>query len=146
MSTGLPPGVPPGVTVFGPGANCTLAICPVQMSVYGYRPSLPANITFLGLYLVTAAVHVGLGLRWRTWFFMACMVFGALNAVLGYAARIAMYYNPFNFAAFMIQISRASPARRRPRRLVADPGRAAVCITSGPVYYSAAIYVTLATA
>ncbi|OHX00778.1 parasitic phase-specific protein psp-1 protein [Colletotrichum incanum] len=56
---------------------------------------------------------------------MGCMVFGAMNAVLGYAGRIVMYYNPFNFAAFMVQI---------------------ICITSGPVYYSAAIYITLAAA
>ncbi|KZL85949.1 parasitic phase-specific protein psp-1 protein [Colletotrichum incanum] len=37
---------------------------------------------------------------------MGCMVFGAMNAVLGYAGRIVMYYNPFNFAAFMVQISK----------------------------------------
>ncbi|OBR04789.1 Parasitic phase-specific protein PSP-1 [Colletotrichum higginsianum IMI 349063] len=125
MSTGLPPGVLPNVKIFGPGANCTLDICPVEMSVYGYRPDLAANITFLALYLISAAIHVYLGFRWKTWFFMICMVFGAANAVLGYAGRIVMYYNPFNFAAFMVQI---------------------ICITSGPVYYSAAIYVTLAAA
>ncbi|KAM0813310.1 putative Sphingoid long-chain base transporter RSB1 [Seiridium cardinale] len=122
-SSGLPPGVPQYVKVFGPGANCTLYICPVEMSVYGYRPSLAANITFLVLYALSAAVHTYLGMRWKTWFFMSCMIIGAANAVLGYAGRIVMYYNPFNFAAFMIQI---------------------ICVTSGPVYYSAAIYVTLA--
>ncbi|KAI0385579.1 RTA1 like protein-domain-containing protein [Hypomontagnella monticulosa] len=125
MSTGLPPGVPPYVKVFGPGGNCTLDICPVEISVYGYRPSLAANVTFLCLYVISASIHIYLGVRWRTWFFMGCMVLGAVNAVLGYAGRIAMYYNPFNFAAFMIQI---------------------ICVTSGPVYYSAAIYVTLAAA
>lgn len=104
-SSDLPPGVPPYVKVFGPGANCTLDICPVEISVYGYRPSLPSNVTFLALYLISAAIHIYLGYRWKTWFFASCMVVGAFNAVLGYAGRIAMYYNPFNFAAFMIQIS-----------------------------------------
>ncbi|KAI0849302.1 RTA1 like protein-domain-containing protein [Daldinia vernicosa] len=125
MSTGLPPGVPPYTKVFGPGANCTLEICPVEISVYGYAPSLAANAVFLCLYLLSACIHVYLGIRWKSWFFMGCMVLGAVNATLGYAARISMHYNPFNFAAFMIQI---------------------ICVTSGPVYYSAAIYVTLAAA
>ncbi|KAI2603262.1 RTA1 like protein-domain-containing protein [Hypoxylon fragiforme] len=124
MSINFPPGIiPPYTKVFGPGANCTLETCPIELSVYRYRPSLAANITFLCLYCLSASIHLYLGIRWKTWFFMGCMLLGAVNAVLGYAARIAMYYNPFNFVAFMIQI---------------------VCVTSGPVYYSAAIYVTLA--
>ncbi|KAI0167708.1 parasitic phase-specific protein PSP-1 [Pestalotiopsis sp. NC0098] len=111
------------VKVFGPSANCTLDICPVEMSVYGYRPSLAANFTLLALYVVSALAHTVLGFRWKTYSFMAFMIVGAVNAVLGYAGRIMLYYNPFNFTAFMIQI---------------------ICITSGPVYYSAAIYITLA--
>lgn len=105
MSTGLPPDVPPYTKVFGPGANCTLEICPVEISVYGYAPSLAANVVFLCLYILSACIHVYLGIRWKSWFFMGCMVLGAVNATLGYAARISMHYNPFNFAAFMIQIS-----------------------------------------
>jgi hypothetical protein len=61
MSTDLPPGIlppPPNVVVFGPGANCTLAICPVEISVYGYRPSLAANISFIALYAVAAVIHM----------------------------------------------------------------------------------------
>ncbi|OTB15100.1 hypothetical protein K445DRAFT_301731 [Daldinia sp. EC12] len=125
MSTGLPPGVPAGTKVFGPGSNCTLEVCPVDISVYGYVPSLAANAIFLALYLISACIHVYLGIRWKSWFFMGCMVLGAVNATLGYAGRIAMHYNPFDFVAFMLQI---------------------ICVTSGPVYYSAAIYVTLAAA
>ncbi|KAK8086512.1 hypothetical protein PG994_001486 [Apiospora phragmitis] len=121
----LPPALLKWMAPFGPKANCTLDLCPVEMTVYGYRPSLAANITFLCLYLLSAAIHIYLGVRRKTWFFMGCMVVGACNAVTGYAARIALYHNPFNFTAFIIQI---------------------ICITSGPVYYSAAIYVTLADA
>lgn len=168
MSTGLPPGVPPGTKVFGPGANCTLEFCPIEISVYGYRPSLAANITFLCLYIVTATIHIYLGMRWRTWFFMGCMVFGAGNAVMGYAGRIAMWYNPFNFVAFMVQIGWVTLFCSRYLRCCSvtielyarsnltgnAPGNRpwltvvlhSVCITSGPVYYSASIYVTLAAA
>lgn len=93
------------VKVFGPSANCTLDICPVEMSVYGYRPSLAANFTLLALYVVSALAHTVLGFRWKTYSFMAFMIVGAVNAVLGYAGRIMLYYNPFNFTAFMIQIN-----------------------------------------
>ena len=97
--------LPPGTVVFGPKGNCTLEVCPLELSVYGYRPSLAANITFICLYSLAAGIHTYLGIRWRSWWFMGCMIVGCVNAMLGYAARVAMYYNPFNFAAFMIQIS-----------------------------------------
>ena len=106
MST-TPPGVPPNVVVFGPKANCTLEICPVQMSVYGYRPSLAANIIFIALYAAAAALHTYLGVRWRQWWFMICMNVGALNAIAGYAGRVMLYYNPWSFAFFMLQISKS---------------------------------------
>ena len=108
MATDLPPGVlppPPNAVVFGPGANCTLAICPVEISVYGYRPSLAANISFIALYAVAAVIHLYLGIRWKQWWFTGCMLVGAANAIIGYVGRVMLYYNPFNFAAFMLQIS-----------------------------------------
>ncbi|KAK4149585.1 sphingoid long-chain base transporter rsb1 [Chaetomidium leptoderma] len=125
-STPLPPGVPrppQNVVFFGPKANCTLDICPVQYSVYGYRPSLAANVAFIALNAVAALVHTYLGFRWKQWWFMGCMIVGAVNSIIGYVGRVMMYYNPFNFSAFMLQI---------------------ICITTGPVYYCAAIYITLA--
>ncbi|KAK6833122.1 hypothetical protein PG987_007816 [Apiospora arundinis] len=121
------PRLPPGQSYydisFGPKANCTLDICMVERTVYGYRPNLAANIVFLVLYVISGLIHLYLGFRSRSWFYTWSMVIGAVNAVVGYSGRIMMYYNPFSFPAFMIQI---------------------ICITSGPVYYTAAIYVTLA--
>jgi hypothetical protein len=112
----LPPGVmrpPPYAVVFGPRANCTLDICPVEISVYGYRPSLAANIVFIALYAVAAAIHLYLGIRWKQWWYMGCMLVGAVNAIIGYAGRVMMYYNPFSFAAFMIQIGECKHHRDR---------------------------------
>jgi hypothetical protein len=97
-------GVPPDVVIFGPKSNCTLDICPVELTVYGYLPSLAANITLVALFVLSAMVHTYLGIRWKTWFFMGCMVVGALNAVVGYSARIILHSNPFNYTAFMTQI------------------------------------------
>jgi len=107
-STGLPggfPRLPPNMVFFGPNANCTLDLCPVQYSVYGYRPSLAANISFIALNALAAVIHTYLGFRWKQWWFMACMLVGVVNAIIGYVGRVMMYYNPFNFASFMIQIS-----------------------------------------
>ncbi|EAQ83263.1 hypothetical protein CHGG_09667 [Chaetomium globosum CBS 148.51] len=125
MTSTLPPDAirpPPNMVVFGPDANCTLALCPVEMSVYGYQPSLVANILFIALYTLSMALHLYLGLRWKHWWFMGCMLVGGANAIAGYVGRVLLHYNPFSFAAFMLQI---------------------ICVTSGPVYYCAAIYVTL---
>ena len=100
-----PPGVPPGAVIFGPRANCTLEICPVQYSVYGYRPSLAAKTSFMALFAVAAVIHTYLGFKWRTWFFTACMLVGCLSAILGYGGRVMMHHNPFSFSAFLLQIS-----------------------------------------
>jgi hypothetical protein len=97
--------MPPGAVIFGPNANCTLDICPVQYSVYGYRPGLAVNASFIALFGLAGAIHIFLGIRWRTWFFMASNVVGCLSAILGYIGRVMLYYNPFNFPAFMLQIS-----------------------------------------
>lgn len=113
---------PNGLIVFGPDANCTLELCPIEWSVYQYRPSLAANIIFMILYALAMAVHIYLGIRWRQKFFMIFMIFGCLFEIIGYAGRIILYNNPFLFAGFMLQI---------------------VFVTSGPVFYTGAIYVTL---
>ncbi|KAF4487919.1 parasitic phase-specific PSP-1 [Fusarium agapanthi] len=89
--------------IFGPKANCTLELCPIEMSVYGYRPSLLANITFASLFTLATFVHAYLGFK--------C-----------YVARILLWVNPWSFGAFITQI---------------------IAITQAPVFYCAAIYVTL---
>ncbi|EEP79463.1 conserved hypothetical protein [Uncinocarpus reesii 1704] len=117
-----PPRVAPYAIVFGPHANCTLEICSPQYSVYGYRPSLAANTSFIALFGLAGFIHLYLGFRWRTWWFAGCMLVGCVSAILGYVGRVMMYYNPFDFVAFMLQI---------------------ICVTTTPLYFCAAIYVTL---
>ncbi|ODA78611.1 hypothetical protein RJ55_05993 [Drechmeria coniospora] len=67
-------------------------------------------------------IHIYLGLRWRTWWFMIFMMIGCGSEMIGYVGRILMYKNPFGFPGFMIQV---------------------IFITGGPVFFSAAIYITL---
>ncbi|KAG6006664.1 hypothetical protein E4U21_006809 [Claviceps maximensis] len=114
--------LPRDVVAFGPDSTCNLSNCPVEISLYGYRPSLAANVTFLALFALVGLAHGYLGYRWRSWGFMVGMLLGCLSEVIGYAGRIMLYNNPFSFAGFMIQI---------------------VCLTIAPVFYTASIYVTL---
>lgn len=122
---GPPPPLPPYVVVFGPDANCTLEICDIHYSLYRYRPNLAVNALFLALYGIAGLIHIFLGIRWRSYWFMTFMVLGCLSEIVGYIGRIMLYHNPFAFVPFMLQI---------------------VFITSGPVWYTAAIYVTLSKA
>lgn len=124
MSTTIPgpPGSPGDLVTFGPLANCTLDLCPIEYSVYKYRPSVPANAIFVALFGISILVHVILGIRWRQWTFMALMIVGCLVEIGGYAGRLILYNNPFSFGGFMDQI---------------------VLITIGPVFYTAGVYITL---
>ncbi|KAJ4007702.1 hypothetical protein NW752_010371 [Fusarium irregulare] len=108
--------------MFGPKANCTLELCPIEASVYGYRPSLPANISFAALFTIATFAHAYLGWRWKTPWFMWCMILSCTHEVTGYVARILLWVNPWSFGAFITQI---------------------IAITQAPVFYCAAIYVTL---
>ncbi len=80
-------------------------LCTIDESVYGYRPSLPANIAFAALFSTATIVHIILGIKWKTWWFMWCMILGSTHEVAGYVGRIILYINPWSFVAFIIQIS-----------------------------------------
>ena len=116
------PEFPHNVVLFGPKANCTLELCPLEASVYQYRPSLPANIAFLGLFGLAMVVHIFLGIRWKSWWFTICMLCGCLIEIAGYVGRVMMYSNPFDFIGFLLQV---------------------IFLTTGPVFYTAAVYVTI---
>ncbi|CAG9948029.1 unnamed protein product [Clonostachys rosea f. rosea IK726] len=114
--------LPPGTIIFGPDATCTLDTCPVDWSIYSYRPSLPGNATLLALFGVVGIIHTYLGIRWKSWGFMVGMQLGCISEIIGYIGRIMLYNNPWSFIGFMIQI---------------------VCLTIAPVFFTASIYVTL---
>ena len=101
--------LPPGLITFGPDATCDLDTCPVEWSIYTYRPSLPANAFFLAAYAVVGLVHIFLGVRWKSWGFMVGMLLGCISEIIGYVGRIILYNNPFSFNGFMIQISKSKP-------------------------------------
>ncbi|KFX91288.1 hypothetical protein O988_07812 [Pseudogymnoascus sp. VKM F-3808] len=108
---------------FGPDANCTLALCPVEASLQGYRPNFSVQIAFMALFGVSMLIHLVQGVVYRTWFFASMMAVGCIGEIIGYAGRVLLYQNPFSFNGFIIEIC---------------------CITISPVFFAAAIYVTLA--
>ncbi|RFU73559.1 rta1 like family [Trichoderma arundinaceum] len=113
---------PPGTITFGSDATCNLDNCPVEWSIYGFRPSLPANAVFAALFGIVGVAHLYFGFRWRSWGFTIPMLIGCVTEIIGYVGRILLWDNPFSFNGFMIQI---------------------VCLTVAPVFYTASIYVTL---
>ncbi|KAI0913004.1 parasitic phase-specific protein PSP-1 [Ustulina deusta] len=107
---------------FGPDATCTLELCPIEYSIFQYRPSLAANTTFIVLHFILMLIHLGLGLRLKNWWFSGATMTGCVFNIIGYGARVLLWQNPFSFTGFLLQI---------------------IFVGSAPVFYSAAIYVTI---
>lgn len=96
--------------------------CPVEVSVYGFYPSLEANTFFVAFFGLFALINLGLGIRYRTWSYMVALCLGCVTAVVGYVGRLIMRDNPFASAGFITQIC---------------------CLIIAPAFNSAAIYLTL---
>jgi hypothetical protein len=89
---------------FGPDANCTLDVCCPEYSVYAYIPGRAPNLAFLAAFSLAMGAHAMIGLIWKQWWFMGCMVAGCLDEILGYAGRFWMSRYLWNFNAFMMQV------------------------------------------
>lgn len=123
--------------------NCTEVSpdCPVVATTYGYYPSLPANALFLAVSALCGFLQLYFGIRYKTWAFMTGLIlccttqsigcvmailFSCLSSLLislySYIGRIMMESNPWNDAAFIMQMT---------------------CLIIGPAFVSASIYLTL---
>ncbi|MCJ1282229.1 hypothetical protein MMC26_001552 [Xylographa opegraphella] len=103
--------------------DCTLSTCPIKYAQVHYDPSLAGNALYLTIFIVLLFVHVLLGIRYRTWGFMGSLIGGLVLEIIGYAARVQMHFNPFLSNPFLIYL---------------------ICLTIGPVFLTAAIYLCLA--
>lgn len=104
-------------------SNCTdiTLACPVELTVYGYYPSIGANAYAVAVFSVCLVVNLALGWRFRTWTYLIAMSLACATSVGGYAGRIAMHDNPWS-SAFELQI---------------------ILLTFSPAFNSAAIYLML---
>ncbi|KAH6638426.1 parasitic phase-specific protein PSP-1 [Boeremia exigua] len=107
---------------FGPLSNCTLELCDLEWSAFGYLPNIPANATFLAVFGLLLVLHLVQGVRYKEWAFMSCVIAGCCLEIAGYVGRIMLHANPFDFNAFLVNL---------------------VPITVAPVFFCAAIYVQL---
>lgn len=97
-------------------------LCPVEQTIYGYYPSLPANAFFLAVFAALTLSNLVLGLRFRTYTYTVAMFFGCFGEAIGYVGRLLLHRNPYSQVGFQIQIC---------------------CLILSPAFIAAAIYLTL---
>lgn len=104
-------------------AACTVDTCPINSSFYMYRISLAPNAVFLGIF----SLHLlGFLAVWawtrRGAAFTIPMLLGVACEMVGYAGRVKSYFDQWEEAGFLMQV---------------------VCLTIGPAFLSAGIYLCL---
>ncbi|OAP63383.1 hypothetical protein AYL99_02610 [Fonsecaea erecta] len=104
-------------------ANCTLATCSIKE--YGqidYIPTLVGNAIYTGIFGFLLLLQVFLGIRYRTWGFLAGMACGIVLEVVGYVGRLMLNADIFDKNAFIVYL---------------------IGLTIGPAFLTAAIYLCL---
>lgn len=81
---------------------CTPQICPLTYANLNYVPSFAGNLAYLVIFAVLILAQVILGLRFRTWGFLVGFFCGLLLEILGYAARIMLHDDVFDFNWFVM--------------------------------------------
>lgn len=94
----------------------------IKRTIYGYRPNPIANGFFAAFFAACAIAHIWLGLRFRTKNYAIVLAIGCVALVLGYIARLGLYFWPFNSIPFEVQVC---------------------CLIIAPAFNSAAIYLVL---
>jgi hypothetical protein len=109
-----------GIQLPMPEAECRLdKACLDEFGSVHYLPSMFGNALFLGIFGTVLILQIWLGIRHKTWGYMAAMIGGNVLEIVGYLGRIMMNKSPFEDTNFIIYI---------------------VGLTIGPAFYSAAIY------
>lgn len=83
-------------------ANCTVETCPLSCAQVEYLPTLAGNAVHAAIFGLLLVAQIGLGIRYKTWGFMVGMVCGLILEVVGYAGRIMLHDNPFDFNNFIM--------------------------------------------
>lgn len=105
-----------------PSDYCTLDLCPLTDAYIDYIPSLGGNAFYLALFSLLLLLQTILGIRYRTWGYLAGLTGGLILEVIGYAGRLQMHSNPFKFSSFLQYL---------------------ICLTIAPAFLSASIYICL---
>ncbi|KPM42163.1 hypothetical protein AK830_g4430 [Neonectria ditissima] len=84
--------------------NCTVETCPLSCAQVDYLPTLAGNAVYAAVFGLLLLTQLGLGIKYKTWGFMVGMVCGLVLEVVGYAGRIMMHDNPFDFNNFIVYL------------------------------------------
>ncbi|KAJ5890024.1 RTA1-domain-containing protein [Penicillium tannophilum] len=101
---------------------CTLDTCPITEAYVYYVPSLAGNAFYLALFAIFLVAQLGLGIRYKTWGFLAGLFGGLVLEIIGYLGRVQLHNNPFVFNSYLEYL---------------------ICLTIGPAFFSASIYICL---
>lgn len=82
--------------------NCTVDTCPLSCANVRYLPTLAGNAVYAAAFGLLLIAQLGLGIKYKTWGFMVGMICGLILEVVGYAGRIMMHGNPFDFNNFIM--------------------------------------------
>lgn len=85
-----------------PPNTCTVATCPLTCAQIRYLPTLGGNAVYAAGFGLLLIAQIGLGIKYKTWGFMVGMIFGLVLEVVGYAGRIMLHDNPFDFNNFIM--------------------------------------------
>lgn len=67
-----------------------------------YQPTLAGNTVYAAAFGLLLIAQLGLGIKYKTWGFMVGMICGLFLEVVGYAGRIMLHNNPFNFNNYIM--------------------------------------------
>lgn len=88
--------------------NSVTPQCPIEGTLYGYAPSIPANAFFASFFGLALVCQLYLGVRHKTWTYLIAVGLGCLAECVGYVGRVVMGRNAFDDGAFKVQIVSSS--------------------------------------
>ncbi|KAK8923361.1 Sphingoid long-chain base transporter RSB1 [Metarhizium anisopliae] len=116
-----------------PYSQCSIDTCSLSYAQVQYQPSESGNLAYLIIFAAVLFAQSVLGIIYRTWGFSISMVLGLVLEAIGYVGRVQMHNDPFKMDPFLMFAT----------LLVATQGQYLICLTIGPAFLSAAIYLSL---
>ncbi|KAL7928411.1 RTA1 like domain-containing protein [Trichoderma chlorosporum] len=101
---------------------CTLETCDLSLAQLQYLPSVWGNAIFVGIFGLFLPAQLFLGIKYKTWGFMAGLLLGIALEVAGYVSRILLHFSIFNKNDFILYL---------------------IFLTIAPAFISAGIYICL---
>lgn len=103
-----------GIITFGEGYGnetllrnpslCTLQTCDLSLSSYNYIPTLAGNAIFAGIFGVYIIIQLFLGIKYKTWGYMAAICAGLFLEAIGYVGRVLLNGSPFENNYFLMSL------------------------------------------